>query len=1333
MFPLSFAQRRLWFLNRLHGADSTYHLPAALRLHGSLDESALEKALGDVVARHEALRTVFPERDGEPAQLILEPDPSRPGLSVVSVTAEGLAEAVRAAIAAPFSIGHEPPLRAVLFRPFGAKPLLVLVMHHIVADGWSLTVLLDDLATAYRERTAGPGPPTWTELPVQYADYTLWQRELLGDPADPGSVHARQLAYWRAALEGAPAALTLPSDRPRPPVAGHRAEAVKVCWGAERHRALIALARRYDCTLFMVVHAALAALLFRLGAGTDIPVGTVVAGRTEEDLDGVIGMFVNTLVPRVDLAGHPSYAQLLRRVREADLAAYAHQDLPFELLVEAVNPPRSLAHHPLFQVLLAFGNTALPAPDFGGVRAVPEDAELPGAKVDLTFQLTEHHGAGGVPGGVRGVLEYATELYDRSTAESLVARLTRILDAATTAPDTLVARIGILSDAEQSGLLAERAASARRLPPTTLHEVFIDQARRTPEADAVICGQQRYTYREVDERSARLAELLRQAGVRAGSLVAVALPRSPSLVISLLAVLRAGGAYLPLELGQPDARLAEMLDDAQPICLVTDESSRGELSLADGPTVVVDQAGHSHFQPIQHCGPATDSAPGIHHPAYVIYTSGSTGRPKGVVIPHRAIDNRLRWMQGSFPLGPGDRVLQKTPFGFDVSVWEFFWPLRVGAALVLAAPDEHRDPVQLARTIREQRVTVAHFVPSMLREFLGEPSVPISCAGLRRVFCSGEALGRETAAEFHRLLPGVSLENLYGPTEAAVDVTHHPCLPGDRGTVPIGRPVWNTRIHVLDAGFALCPVGVPGELYLAGAQLADGYLGRPALTAARFAADPYGPPGTRMYRTGDIVRRRPDGALDFLGRDDGQVKLRGRRVEVGEVEAVLAAQDGVAAACAMVREYGPGDQRLLVYAARDPRERAPEPALLRQALAERLPAALVPSVVTVLDRFPLTANGKLDRTALHDPRPAARGGARPRTPLEALLAQTFADVLGVPCVGADDDFFAQGGHSLLAVPLLRIIRRTLGMDVPLPSLFRWPTPATLARSLAGAQPTQDMYGVLLELRAQGVGAPLFMVHPGTGLSWCYFRLLQYIDPTRPVYGLQGRGIATPGDPAVTLPGSVDEMAEDYLAEIRKVQATGPYHLLGWSYGGCVAHAMATRLRRSGEAVDLLVLLDSHPPLPATLSRPMDPSGPAEEKNLMAEAVHNLLGGPFEGSGHPETEFGPNGDLNRIREGFPPLADAGTEQIRSVLNVGINNLRLQREFVPDVFDGNLTLITADLPGAGAPAWRPYTTGEISEHRASCDHHSMLTTGAATTGALLSAVLQSIAPPTPREPV
>ncbi|MEU8926282.1 amino acid adenylation domain-containing protein [Kitasatospora sp. NPDC048545] len=1011
--PLSFAQRRLWILDRMRPGGTAYLMTAALHLRGPLDRRALHTALDALPARHEVLRTRYPVVGDEPVQLVDEPAPvpldELDLRDLDRAAAEARIDALTSSERRPVDLAVDPVFRATLARLTDDEHALLLTVHHIASDGWSEDLLVAEFTERYAAAAAGPGADP-VSAPLQYADFAVWQRERLA-----GERSERQLDFWRAGLAGL-AALELPTDRPRPPVWDSAGDQVPVTVPADTAGRLTALAREHGATPFMALLAAYAVLLGRWSGQRDLAVGTPVAGRDRAELQSMVGLFLNTLVLRTDLSGTPSFTDLLRRVREGAMDAYAHQELPFELLVDDLVPERDPSRNPLFTTMLLWEDaTADPGPARAGGLTV---GRLPvgesSAKVDLTLGLAEQP-----DGSLAGGITYASALFDRSTVERFAAQLARLLESAVAAPELPVDALDVLPAAERTLLLDTWNDTARTYPTATLTALVEAQARRVPDAPALRDQGITVTYAELNARANRLAHRLRALGVGPESVVGVRLHRGADLVVALLGVLKAGGAYLPLDPDYPAERLALMLADSGARVVIGHGGP--EAARQDGDVLPVDIADDLSALPAEDpaplCGPA--------HPAYVIYTSGSTGRPKGVVVEHRAITNRLHWMQEAYRLGADDRVLHKTPTGFDVSVWELFWPLVTGATMVLAKPGGHRDPAYLAELIAAEGVTTLHFVPSMLREFLaGElPALP----ALRRMICSGEALPAEPAEAVHRRI-GCELHNLYGPTEAAVDVTAAQCLPGE--PVTIGRPIANTRTYVVDAGLRPVPIGVAGELLLGGVQLARGYLGRPALTAERFVPSPFATaPGERLYRTGDLARLRPDGAIEYLGRLDDQVKIRGQRVEPGEIEEVLATAPGVTAAAVTVH-----DGRLVAHLV----PRTVDAAAVREHLHHRLPAQLHPAHWLLHDALPLTPNGKTDRRALPAPdgsRSALAGEyVAPRDALEQTLAEAFADALGLDRVGVRDGFFQLGGDSMRAIRAVGALREQ-GIRLAVHDLF----------------------------------------------------------------------------------------------------------------------------------------------------------------------------------------------------------------------------------------------------------------------------------------------------------
>ncbi|MEV5645596.1 amino acid adenylation domain-containing protein [Streptomyces flaveolus] len=1539
--PLSYAQQRLWFIHRFEGPSATYNVTLALRMRGELDAAALRRAVRDVVVRHESLRTVFGEADGQPYQRILEPAVVEVPWEERELTEAELPGALRAAARRPFDLAAEIPIRSWLLRTGEREAVFLIGAHHIAADGWSALPLAQDLTTAYEARRAGRAPE-WEPLPVQYADYTLWQRELLGDTDTPGSLYRRQLDYWTTQLAGLPETVSPPADRPRPAAASYAGDLVPLALDPQLTDGVRRLARETGATVSMVLQATLAALLTRLGAGTDVSIGSPIAGRTDEALNRLVGFFVNTWVLRADTSGDPSFTELVGRVRESSLAAYDHQDIPFEHLVEKLNPVRSPAHHPLFQVCLALQNNARPEFHLAGLTVTEEPFSPGTSRFDLFISVTEQD-EDGAPARIEGFAEYATELYDAGTVSTLLDRWLHVLRQVVAAPQTPIGSVGVLAEHERAAIGGWGGGGRdARFEAGTLAERFAATAAVTPDATALVSadGTLAWTYDELDRWANRLAHHFRARGARPDSRVALVLERSPLLVAAVLGVLKTGAAYVPVDPTYPPERIDFLLADLAPAVTVYEDLAEEDLDgLPDSP-------------------PGTEGV-GEHAVAYVMYTSGSTGRPKGVEVTHRNVVDLA--LDGCFGTGAHHRVLLHSPHTFDASTYEMWVPLLGGGTAVVARAGRP-DTTELARVITEREVTGLWLTAGLFAVMAEQHA---ECFGaVQEVWAGGDVLSPTAVRAVLDACPGVTVVNGYGPTETTTFASRHRVASAAQCTdpLPIGSPMDGSRLLVLDDRLLPVPPGVVGELYIGGDGVARGYAGRPGLTATRFVPDPSGQPGARMYRTGDLVRWNTAGCLQYISRSDEQIKLRGFRVEPGELETVLREEDGVANAVVTVRQDRLGERRMVAYVVPDgsvstgrdaaeqvgewreiydtmyggmevdtdesedftgwnssytsrpiplpemrawreavlrrvrslhPRrmleigvgsglllgplapdaeeywgtdfsapvverlrartgadpllsdtvslrcqpaddaeglptgyfdtvilnsvvqyfpdadyltrvldlamdrlapggrvvigdvrnyrtlrtfaaavhrcrqpddgpaavqaavERAvlgekelvvdpgffsrwaetrpdavaadirlkqgthhneltrhryevvlhkaparplhlgdlPEevwgvevreladlenalarqggrlrltripntrlageaaewgapaevggtldpadleawgarrglavyctwsaqagdcfeaivmpdvdavccdgvyrpasvssarlanvpavsrrvsrlPSLLRERLAGRLPEFMMPADIVVLDRLPLTENGKVDRAALPEPDPVGGEHRAPRTPREEELAALFAEVLGMDRIGIDDDFFACGGHSLRLTRLVWRIHEKLGVDVPIRTVFQYPTVAALAAQLSADTEAdfEDPFAVLLPIRTEGHRPPLWWLHPGGGLSWPYLGFARHVEPSWPLYGIQARGFDGTTPPA----GSIEEMVEDYLGQVLQVQPSGPYHLLGWSFGGTLAHAMAAELQRRGREVALLALLDAAP-------------------------------------------------------------------------------------------------------------------------------------------------------------
>jgi amino acid adenylation domain-containing protein/non-ribosomal peptide synthase protein (TIGR01720 family) len=1075
--PLSFAQERLWFLAELDPNDPSYLVPLVQRLEGDLDISALEKAIAAVLERHEVLRTTFSMVDGQPvARLRPAGEISLPVTRFPELARDQREAEVRRAAGLearlPIDLATGPMLRAHLYELDPQDHVLLLTMHHIVSDGWTMGILNREVAALYGAFATGEAPAL-PELPIQYADYAAWQRQWMrGEPLE------RQLAYWRAQLQGAPAAMDLPADRPRPPVPSRRGARKGFTVPAGVSESLRALSQREGTTLFMTLLAAFDVLLHRYTRQGDVVVGSPIANRTRAETERLIGFFVNTLVLRTELADDLGFKDLLQRVKEVCLGAYAHQDMPFERLVSELSPERDPSRTPLFQVMFILQNAPQESLALPGLKLRGMSAEGVTVKFDLMLTLMDH------PGGIRGTFEFASDLFDLPTIERMVTHFQTVLDGIARDPDRTVSELPLLPQEEAQRLLVDWNATQVAYPPETLlHQLFEAQVERSPEAVALSFEGETLSYRALDEQANRLARRLQALGVGPDVLVGVCLSRSLALPMALLAVLKAGGAYVPLDTSYPKERLDFMIEDAEARVLLTEQSVVSSLPAGTATVLALDDLDLSAEVPT---APACAATP--ESLAYVLFTSGSTGKPKGAMIPHRAIVNHMRWMQGEFPLGEGDAVLQKTPVSFDASVWEFYAPLMAGARLVMAIPDGHRDAAYLIQALIDERITTLQLVPSLLELLLLTPGLE-HCTSLKRLFCGGEALHRSLVERFWERLPAPQVVNLYGPTEVTIDSVFHVSGRQASGAVmePIGRPIANLSALVLDRAMKLCPIGVPGELHLGGAGVGRGYLHRPDLSAERFVQSPFGE--GRIYKTGDLVRRLASGVIEYLGRIDSQVKLRGHRIELGEIESVLGQHPSVQETAVLVREDRQGDVRLVAYLVLAAGARSAGD--LRAFCKDKLPDYMVPSAYVTLESFPHLASGKVDRRALPAPEAGAVGERvyiAPRGPVEEGLASIFAEVLQVDLVGAHDGFFALGGHSLLATSAIARIRAAFGVELPLRALFEASTPAELAPRVTAAL-----------LREQGIELPPLEPAPRDGalpLSFGQGRLwfLSQLDP-----------------------------------------------------------------------------------------------------------------------------------------------------------------------------------------------------------------------------------------------
>jgi surfactin family lipopeptide synthetase A len=1165
--PLSSAQMRLWLFDQLEPSSAAYNVAIRHDFRGHLDLAAFERSLSEIVRRHDVLRTCYLRVDGGPVQKIVGPELFRIPVIDLQDLPEVDREREVAILASadarqPFDLGKAPLVRAQLLKLAPDEHVLLLNFHHIAFDWWSYGVFEHELAELYDAYLRGEEASPLPELPLQYVDFAAWQRQWL-----QGEILQEQLVYWQKKLSGSLPVLELPTDRPRPAIQTYNGSLFTSALSRELTKALKILNQREGVTMFATLLGAFSVLLQRYTGQDDILVGAPTAGRNRAEVEGLLGFFVNTLVMRTDLSGDPTFRQLLRRLKETTVGAYSHQDLPFEKLVEVLNPERDASHSPMFQVMLSMLDTPKQPVNLRNLRHQRKFVDNGTSKFDLTLSVLEELQ------GLTFICEYNTDLFNRDRIARMLGHFQVLLEDIVADPDRHLSELRLLTAEERHRLLIEWNDTQAAHTVGLLHELFEAQVERTPGAVAVECDDARLTYRELNQQANRLAHHLQSLGVGPDLVVGLCVERSLEMVVGLLGILKAGGAYVPLDPSFPEARLAYMIADSDMKVLITHRQLDRSLTVRPPSIVYLDAdweaiSGRDTTK-VKLPSPRPESL------AYVLYTSGSTGKPKGVAIPHAAVVNFLRSMQREPGFTANDKLLAVTTLSFDIAGLEIYLPLVSGGTTVIASREDVYDPARLIKRIRESQCTVMQATPATWRALLDagwEGSKNL------KLLCGGEVLPADLA---QALLPCCAqLWNMYGPTETTIWSTLHRVRSVD-GPVPIGRPIANTQVFILDEHRQLAPAGIVGELYIGGLGLAQGYFGRPELTAERFVESPFDP-AARLYRTGDQARWLPDGTLECLGRADNQVKIRGFRIELGEIESALARHPAVGQCVVMARDDSHGDKILAAYLELQPAQPAPVVSDLRRHLSNDLPAYMVPSAFVVMQKLPLTPNGKIDRKALPSPNQerieASRDVAAPRDPIEQMLVQIWSRILRVKSLSIRDNFFDLGGHSLLAVRIIAEIETLVKRRLPLATFLQAPTISHLADVLR-KEDWQPSWSSLTPIRAGGSRPPLFLLHSHGGNVLEYYPLAKHLGADQPVYALQARGL----DGHIIKDQSFEEMVEAYLTELRSLQPGGPYFLGGYCLGGLLALEAARQLSEAGEEVALVALIQSINPSYARFS------------------------------------------------------------------------------------------------------------------------------------------------------
>lgn len=1168
VFHTSFAQQRLWFLDRLAPGNPFYNVSTALRLTGALNFTALKQTFNELVRRHETLRTRFLVVDGQPLQAI-SPSLSIP-LPLVDLRnldspeqETQLRQIATAAAQQPFDLATGPLLRVKLLQLDDAEYVLLLNLHHIVADGWSIGVLVRELGILYKAFASGK-EPILPELPIQYADFAQWQREWLQGVGTGDSPLQTQLAYWQQQLAGI-SVLNLPADRPRPAVPSYKGAKQVLELSPSLSQALEALSYHEGVTLFMTMLAAFETLLYRYTQQEDIAIGSPIANRNRSQLEGLVGFFVNSLVLRTDCSGQPTFRELLRRVREVTLGAYAHQDLPFEKLVEELHPERDLSYHPLFQVAFSFQNTPISALELPGVTLSLLEFDTTTAKLDLEFHLWQDAGS------VKGQMVYSTDIFEDATITRMLGHFQTLLASVVANPEQRVSDVAVLSVRERQQLLIDWNDTNKDYPKECFYQLFEEQVRKTPDAIALVFNEQQLTYQELNIRANQLAHYLQEMGTIPEGVVGIYIDRSPEAIVAILAIFKAGGAYLPLDPSLPQERLNFMLADAQVSLLIIRSNSSDIFKNFLQPIIDIDR----EWKTIKQYSPENPtSCVTLDNLAYIIYTSGSTGQPKGVAIEQRGLSNLAQAQIEIFNIQPNYRILQFASLSFDASIFEIVMALRSGATLYLADKESLLPGQTLLELLHEEAITHVTLPPAVLN-VLPLASLP----ALQTIICAGESCPEDIINRWWK--PHRRFFNAYGLTEATVWSTVAE-IKSPSEQISIGRPIVNTQIYILDKHLEPVPIGINGELYIGGDGLGRGYLNRPELTAKHFIAHPFEDrQESRLYKTGDLARYRSDGNIEFLGRSDNRVKIRGFRIELSEIKTAIGRHPDVRTVVVIDRENNYGDKYLIAYIV----SRTDTPnftsSLLRKFLTEKLPEYMMPKALVFLDALPLTASGKVDRDALIklDPAPKIdKEFIAPLTPTESTLAEIWAEVLNIDRVGIYDNFFDLGGDSLLTVRLLQQISDRLNYELPLASLFLNPTLESLAAWISSPPDTLPR-SPLVAIQPNGSNSAFFCIHPVFGVVFPYYELAAQLGKNQPFYGLQPIGLDGKTPPLKR----IEDMAAHYIEALRSVQPHGPYYLGGWSFGGWVAFEMAQQLHQAGEEVALLAVLDTLAPIPGHVS------------------------------------------------------------------------------------------------------------------------------------------------------